>query len=144
MGAITPKETRRLNWVYRLNRWRWAMGTLPAAELFIDADGPKIEQVILNLLQNAIEAMATTGGGTATVRARRQPRFALLEIEDQGPGLPDAHAPVFDAFYSTKPDGTGLGLAIVSQLAQACNATVELRESDTGGIDAVAVFRSAS
>ena len=34
MGAITPKETRRLNWVYRLNRWRWAMGTLPAAELF--------------------------------------------------------------------------------------------------------------
>jgi hypothetical protein len=34
MGGITPKEARRLNWVYRLNRWRWAIGTLPAAELF--------------------------------------------------------------------------------------------------------------
>lgn len=34
MGVITPKEARRLNWVYRLNRWRWAIGTLPATELF--------------------------------------------------------------------------------------------------------------
>jgi hypothetical protein len=34
MGGITPKEARRLGWVYRLNRWRWAIGTLPASELF--------------------------------------------------------------------------------------------------------------
>lgn len=34
MGGITPKEARRLGWVYRLNRWRWATGTLPASELF--------------------------------------------------------------------------------------------------------------
>ncbi len=89
---------------------------MPGAELLIDADPAKIEQVVLNLLQNAVEAMATDGGGAATIRVRRQPRVALIEIEDQGPGLPDPHAPVFDAFYTTKPEGTGLGLAIVHRI----------------------------
>ena len=55
-------------------------------------------------------------GGIAILRARRQPMHAVIEIEDQGPGLPDPHAPVFDAFYTTKPDGTGLGLAIVHRI----------------------------
>ncbi len=89
---------------------------LPSADLVVDADGSKIEQVLLNLVQNAIEAMAPSGGGTATVRARRQPLNALIEIEDEGPGLPDPTAPVFDAFFTTKPDGTGLGLAIVHRI----------------------------
>jgi PAS domain S-box-containing protein len=106
---------------------------MPAAELVIDADSSKIEQVLLNLVQNAIEAMAPSGGGFAVIRARRQPMHAVIEIEDQGPGLPDPHAPVFDAFYTTKSDGTGLGLAIVHRIVtdHGGGVTVESRPGRT-------------
>lgn len=106
---------------------------LPSADLLIDADASKIEQVLINLLQNAIEAMATTGGGVVAVSVRRQPLFAAIEIEDHGPGLPEPHAPVFDAFYTTKPDGTGLGLAIVHRIVtdHGGTVTVESRPGKT-------------
>jgi len=97
---------------------------LPTAELVVDADGSKIEQVLLNLVQNALEAMVPTGGGTAILRARRQPMHAMIEVEDEGSGLPDPHAPVFDAFYTTKADGTGLGLAIVHRIVTDHGGTV--------------------
>lgn len=89
---------------------------LPETELELDVDGAKIEQVLLNVLQNAVEALAPNGGGSVVVRVRRQPRRAMIEIEDDGPGLPSPDAPVFDAFFSTKPNGTGLGLAIAHRI----------------------------
>jgi signal transduction histidine kinase len=66
-------------------------------------------------VRNAIEAVAPTGG-TVTVRARRNPRHAVIEVEDDGPGLGSLDAPIYDAFYSTKATGTGLGLAIVHRI----------------------------
>jgi PAS domain S-box-containing protein len=89
---------------------------LPDTDLELDVDGAKVEQVLLNVLQNAVEATAPTGGGSVTVRVRRQPRRAIIEIEDDGPGLPSPDAPIFDAFFSTKPQGTGLGLAIAHRI----------------------------
>lgn len=97
---------------------------MPAADLLIDADRVKIEQVLLNLVQNGFEAMAPTGGGRVAVRARRLPLHAMIEIEDQGPGLSDPSAPIFDAFYSTKPNGTGLGLAIVHRIVTDHSGTI--------------------
>jgi PAS domain S-box-containing protein len=88
----------------------------PVNDLEVEVDGAKLEQVLLNVLQNAIEAVAQVGGGAATLRVRRQPRQAVLEIEDDGPGLPSPDAPIFDAFFSTKPQGTGLGLAIAHRI----------------------------
>jgi nitrogen-specific signal transduction histidine kinase len=61
-----------------------------------------------------------------TLRTRRRPRHALIEIEDDGPGLPSPEAPIFDAFYSTKPNGTGLGLAIVHRIVTDHGGTVEV------------------
>lgn len=89
---------------------------LPVADLTLDLDPAKMEQVLLNLLKNAIEAQEPVGFGTVTVRVRRQPRQEIIEIEDEGPGLADPHAPIFDPFFSTKPTGTGLGLAIVHRI----------------------------
>jgi PAS domain S-box-containing protein len=89
---------------------------LPTADTNVLLDAEKIEQVFLNLLRNAIEAVGSVGGGTVTMRIRRSPRHVAVEVEDDGPGLPSADAPIFDAFYSTKPDGTGLGLAIVQRI----------------------------
>lgn len=88
---------------------------LPAQPLFFEADGTRVEQVLLHLVENAIDALASTGG-EVVVRVRREPRHVVFEVEDTGPGLPDPTAPVFDAFYSTKPEGTGLGLAIVHRV----------------------------
>lgn len=89
---------------------------LPTRETTLMADTDKIEQVLLNVLTNAIEAVAPTGQGHVVLRARRQPRFVVIEIEDDGPGIPSPDAPIFDAFFSTKPSGTGLGLAITHRI----------------------------
>lgn len=86
----------------------------PAAALELLADGAKLQQVLLNLAQNAIEALAGNGGAVV-LRARRQPRVLAIEVEDSGPGIPSG-TPIFDAFYSTKPQGTGLGLSITHRI----------------------------
>lgn len=91
---------------------------IPDAEIPFEADAERLGQVLLNLLQNAIEAAGdeAAGGGHVVLRARREPRHVRIEVEDDGPGLPPGNAPVFDAFFSTKPTGTGLGLAIVHRI----------------------------
>jgi signal transduction histidine kinase len=60
------------------------------------------------------------------VRARRLPRHVILEVEDDGPGLPDPDAPIFDPFFSTKPSGTGLGLAIVHRIITDHEGTIDV------------------
>lgn len=96
---------------------------LPEQELAVYADRGKLEQVLLNIVQNAIEAMASTNGGEVLIRARRRPRDVVVEVHDEGPGLTAPDAPIFDAFFSTKPQGTGLGLAISQRIV-----------SDHGGV----------
>ncbi len=98
-------------------------------EMRLDAE--KMEQVLLNLLRNAVEALGSIGGGTVTLRTRRRPRELAIEVEDDGPGLPSPDAPIFDAFFSTKPSGTGLGLAIVQRIVSDHGGSVEV-ESKPG------------
>ena len=106
---------------------------VPAKELVFQGDGPKLEQVLLNLVQNGIEAVEGQGGGTVSIRARRHPRSVVFEVEDDGPGLTTSDAPIFDAFYSTKPNGTGLGLAITHRIVtdHGGSVTVESRQGRT-------------
>jgi PAS domain S-box-containing protein len=103
----------------------------PPQELVVVADAGKVEQVLLNLVQNAIDALASSGSGNVVVRARRKPRYVVVEVEDDGPGLPSPDAPVFDAFFSTKPTGTGLGLAITHRIVTDHGGTVDV-ESHPG------------
>lgn len=99
---------------------------LPPSDLVIQADQAKLLQVLLNLLKNAIESAGTTGGGV-TLRARRSPLQVVLDIEDDGPGLPSPDAPIFDAFFSTKEGGTGLGLAITHRIVTDHGGTVDVQ-----------------
>jgi PAS domain S-box-containing protein len=87
---------------------------LPLEDLVFDADPANLEHVLVHLLENGLEAVGREG--RVVLRARREPRHARIEVEDNGPGLADPNAPIFDAFYSTKTDGTGLGLAIVHRI----------------------------
>jgi signal transduction histidine kinase len=94
----------------------------------VPLDPQRIRQVLLNLIKNAIEAMAGCGGGTLTLRAHpaKTEASVMLEVEDTGPGFDAAHAPVFDAFYTTKDRGTGLGLAIVHRIVGEHGGTIEV------------------
>jgi signal transduction histidine kinase len=103
----------------------------PSSDLQIEVDPAKLEQVLLNLIQNAIEAVEPVGGGKVVVRARRRPRNVVIEIEDDGPGLPGPEAPIFDPFFSTKPSGTGLGLAIVHRIVTDHDGSIDV-ESKPG------------
>jgi PAS domain S-box-containing protein len=89
---------------------------LPKTPILAEIDSAKMTRVLVNLLNNAIESVSAAGGGHVLLRGYREPRQAVLEVHDDGPGLPSPAAPIFDAFYSTKPGGTGLGLAIAHRI----------------------------
>jgi len=77
-------------------------------------------QVLVNLLINALDAMAGQRDGRLTLRVRRGPEHAMVEVEDTGPGVPkEMRARIFEPFFSTKGErGNGLGLWISSQIAR--------------------------
>ena len=92
----------------------------------LDADMPKVladrvqlQQVFMNLMLNAIEAMKDTGG-KLTIRSGLNPKVQLIiSISDTGIGLPAANTErIFDAFHTTKPQGTGMGLAITRSIIE--------------------------
>lgn len=102
---------------------------LPLSEVVVDGDGDQLEQLFLNLARNAVEALHGRPNPRLVLRLRRTPRLAVVEVEDNGPGLPSAEAPIFDAFFTTKPGGTGLGLSIVHRIAQDHGGSVEVRSA---------------
>jgi PAS domain S-box-containing protein len=98
---------------------------LPSTDVELMADANKLEQVLLNLLRNAIEALEPNAAGRVVLRGRRQPRQVVIEVEDDGPGFPE-EAPIFDAFFSTKEGGTGLGLAITHRIVTDHRGTIDV------------------
>jgi PAS domain S-box-containing protein len=103
----------------------------PPQDLEVVADAGKLEQVLLNVVQNAVDALSPSGTGNIVIRARRKPHYVQVEVEDDGPGVSSPDAPVFDAFFSTKPTGTGLGLAITHRIVTDHGGTVDF-ESKPG------------
>jgi PAS domain S-box-containing protein len=98
----------------------------PTSDVEFSADFAKLTQVLLNLLNNAVEATGAAGGGSVVLRGRRGPRQLFIDVEDDGPGLPSLDAPIFDAFYSTKEGGTGLGLAISHRIVTDHRGTIDV------------------
>jgi signal transduction histidine kinase/predicted CoA-binding protein len=77
----------------------------------IQAYGSELNQVWTNLIDNAADAME--GEGTITIRTRKRGECVEVDIEDQGPGIPDdIQHKIFDAFFTTKPPGKGTGLGL--------------------------------
>jgi len=95
----------------------------------IDADRDQLTQVVLNLLENARDAVASRGSdqtvGRITVRTRKQGERVELEVEDNGPGFdPAILDQLFTPYFTTKEAGTGLGLAIVHRIVTDHGGTV--------------------
>jgi C4-dicarboxylate-specific signal transduction histidine kinase len=84
------------------------------------ADGIQIEQVVLNLLLNGVEAMQTSPVKALTVSTAFSNGHVVVSVRDSGVGLePSAREHVFDAFFTTKSDGLGMGLAISRRIVDA-------------------------
>jgi signal transduction histidine kinase len=96
-------------------------------------DPDRIQQVLLNLCMNALEAMPEGGSlkVTAAVAARSEIR---IEVEDTGQGMPpDIQARIFDPFYTQKPSGTGLGLWVVQRIIQDHAGRIEVQSTPGRG-----------
>ena len=97
-------------------------------------DPPEIQQVILNLLTNAVDAMSA--GGSLTVETARRADAAVLRVADSGPGIPgELQGRIFEPFFTTKPEGkgTGLGLAICRQIVERHQGSIQVANTPGGG-----------
>jgi signal transduction histidine kinase len=91
-----------------------------------------LRRAVLNLVQNALEAMPQ--GGTLTLTGRRTPTHVALQIRDTGSGIASAHrAKIFEPLYTTKPGGTGLGLYIVHEIVAAHGGEVTVESAEGQG-----------
>jgi two-component system, OmpR family, sensor kinase len=112
--------------------------------LRVEGSSDELHRMVLNLLDNA--ARHTPDGATIELRLSQQGSFAVVEVADDGPGIPAAmRTQIFDRFVrgegpadTARGTGTGLGLAIVSAVAASHEGTVEATESPAGG----ALFRA--
>ncbi len=104
----------------------------------VRGDQNQLMQVIFNVVNNGLDAMAESGGGVLTIRTLRDRGNVVILFSDTGPGIKDPHR-VFDPFYTTKPvgKGTGLGLSICYGIVQEHGGKILCYNGQLGG----AVFR---
>src|SRR5579864_4836982 len=89
----------------------------------VEGDRVQLQQVVLNLVVNAIQAMSTVGDGVRELlitTSQAEPHGVVVTVKDSGPGLaPDSLERIFDPFYSTKSGGLGMGLSICRSIIEA-------------------------
>ena len=102
-------------------------------EISVDAD--LLDQALINLVRNAIDALRDTAQAVIALSACRDTEGSVtITVADNGPGIaPDQREKVFVPFFTTKRQGTGLGLTIVRQIATAHSATVDISQAPGGG-----------
>lgn len=108
----------------------------PPTPLLITGDAVRIEQVFINLLRNALDAVDEAPVRAVSVTLAQIDGYAVVRIADSGPGMSDSVAAhLFEPFFTTKPSGKGLGLglAISSSIVQAMNGQLEGSNRPGGG-----------
>jgi two-component system nitrogen regulation sensor histidine kinase NtrY len=117
-------------WVRRVAgmETRLAVEVVDAAPVVVQADGDQLDQLLLNLLGNAVDASLETGGGVR-VGWDRKSDAVLVWVEDEGHGLSDSQN-LFVPFFTTKPQGSGIGLVLSRQIVEAHGGELSLRNRD--------------
>jgi len=109
---------------------RRAVTVLPGPPVDLQADPDQIEQVLINVVANAVEAVQDTTG-TVTVGWSLDRATVEIRVDDEGPGLPDP-ANLFVPFFTTKPGGSGIGLVLSRQIAEAHGGTLVVENRADG------------
>jgi len=147
VGAVLVRVTSLLD--FRLRKARVTLRTQIAPDVPPVAAAPHaLEQILINLLANALDAVSGSPAPIVQVRARvmaENPRFASIEVADNGPGIAKAlRARLFESFFTTKGDeqGTGLGLAVSREIARGAGGDLALAdEVGSWNEPVVTVFR---
>lgn len=103
--------------------------------LEIEADAELLDQALINLMRNAIEALDDEHARTIRLSAHRDlDGHVVIAVADSGPGIPAAQRDkIFVPFFTTKRQGSGVGLTLVRQIAAVHNATVDIGDTPGGG-----------
>lgn len=125
-------ETLRINAPFAADRGISMRSSLIEQQVLVDGDQEKIEQVLLNVLKNAIEA--TPAGGTVDVTLVVDKKGAQIVVSDSGMGIPDdVQEKLFDVFFTTKKHGAGLGLSISKTIIESHGGTLTAQNNADRG-----------
>ena len=114
------------------------IAVMPEEPLYATCDGRQMGQVVTNLVQNAAESMerrdGREGDPRVILRLRENDGQAVIEVEDNGPGLPvEGRDKLLEPYVTTRKKGTGLGLAIVRKILEDHGGTLTLGDAEGGG-----------
>ncbi len=121
----------------RYERIRWRLDLDPS-DPEADVDGGQLRQVLVNLFQNAAEAMAEAGTADwwIEVTTRERGDWIELRVRDGGPGIPEAiRARAFEPWFTTKPGGHGFGLAVCYRILSNHGGSIAAQNAPGGGAE---------
>jgi PAS domain S-box-containing protein len=135
LARLPPPRLERVaiqDWVRRVValETRRPVAIRPGPNLTIQADGGQLDQLLINLVRNAVDA-TLEGNGAVVVGWEKRNGQLDVWVRDEGAGLADT-ANLFVPFYTTKPDGSGIGLALSRQIAEAHGGTLTLSNQVAG------------
>ena len=111
-------------------------------DIALEADYAQVEQILINLIKNAIEALSNKKNGTIQLKAFYAEDGTLIQVEDNGIGISgDIIEDIFVPFYTTKENGSGIGLSLSKQIMQNHNGTISVNSAPGKGSEFILNFQ---